>query len=75
MSMELLSSFVAVADGQQSKNILRKPKYSRFTQQELPARQPILTPGWVISIFTCIGLIFISIGVASVVKLDLKLSK
>ncbi|KAK2362083.1 ALA-interacting subunit [Trifolium repens] len=38
---------------------------SRFTQQELPAWQPILTPGWVISIFTCIGLIFISIGVAS----------
>ncbi|CAK8542865.1 unnamed protein product [Lathyrus sativus] len=49
----------------QSKNISRKPKYSRFSQQELPAWQPILTPGWVISIFTFIGLIFIPIGVAS----------
>ncbi|KAI5432436.1 variant 2, ALA-interacting subunit 3, partial [Lathyrus oleraceus] len=49
----------------QSKNISRKPKYSRFSQQELPAWQPILTPGWVISIFTFIGLVFIPIGVAS----------
>ncbi|XP_057972110.1 ALA-interacting subunit 1-like isoform X2 [Malania oleifera] len=28
----------------------RKPKYSRFTQQELPACKLILTPGWVVEI-------------------------
>ncbi|AES80879.2 LEM3 (ligand-effect modulator 3) family protein [Medicago truncatula] len=38
---------------------------SRFSQQELHAWQPILTPGWVIAIFTFIGLVFIPIGVAS----------
>ncbi|XP_061343303.1 ALA-interacting subunit 3-like [Gastrolobium bilobum] len=63
MSIEPSSSSVVVIDGQ-SKNS-RKPKYSKFTQQELPAWQPILTPGWVISIFTVIGLVFIPIGLAS----------
>ncbi|KAK9937358.1 hypothetical protein M0R45_014153 [Rubus argutus] len=29
----------------------KRPKYSRFTQQELPACKPILTPKWVISAF------------------------
>ncbi|KAL6977694.1 hypothetical protein U1Q18_026484 [Sarracenia purpurea var. burkii] len=29
-----------------SKKNSKKPKYSRFTQQELPACKPILTPGW-----------------------------
>ncbi|XP_073003270.1 ALA-interacting subunit 3-like [Typha latifolia] len=43
----------------------KRPKYSRFTQQELPACKPILTPQWVISVFTLIGVIFIPIGVAS----------
>ncbi|XP_058226857.1 ALA-interacting subunit 1-like [Rhododendron vialii] len=43
----------------------KKPKYSRFTQQELPACKPILTPGWVITAFICIGVIFIPIGLAS----------
>ncbi|KAJ6849339.1 ALA-interacting subunit 1-like [Iris pallida] len=43
----------------------RRPKYSKFTQQELPACKPILTPQWVISVFTLIGTIFIPIGVAS----------
>ncbi|KAJ1409088.1 CDC50/LEM3 family [Sesbania bispinosa] len=38
---------------------------SKFSQQELPAWQPILTPGWVISIFTVIGLIFIPLGLSS----------
>ncbi|XP_011628986.1 ALA-interacting subunit 3 isoform X2 [Amborella trichopoda] len=43
----------------------KRPKYSKFTQQELPACKPILTPGWVITAFTLIGIIFIPIGVAS----------
>ncbi|KAG6777332.1 hypothetical protein POTOM_017151 [Populus tomentosa] len=42
-----------------------KPKYSRFTQQELSACKPILTPGWVISSFIVIGVVFIPIGLAS----------
>ncbi|WOL15864.1 hypothetical protein Cni_G24645 [Canna indica] len=43
----------------------KRPKYSRFTQQELPACKPILTPKWVISVFTLIGVIFVPIGVAA----------
>ncbi|XP_020575741.1 ALA-interacting subunit 1-like isoform X2 [Phalaenopsis equestris] len=43
----------------------KRRKYSRFTQQELPACKPILTPQWVISLFTLVGIIFIPIGVAS----------
>lgn len=59
------SSSSAVAAEGQPKRKSRKPKYSRFTQQELPAWQPILTPGWVISIFTAIGLVFVPLGLAS----------
>ncbi|KAG6542445.1 hypothetical protein Mapa_016135 [Marchantia paleacea] len=40
----------------------KKPKYSRFTQQELPACKPLLTPGWVIATFVVVGIIFIPIG-------------
>ncbi|RYQ98415.1 hypothetical protein Ahy_B08g094456 [Arachis hypogaea] len=29
------------------KKYSKKPKYSKFSQQELPAWKPILTPGWV----------------------------
>ncbi|XP_020083659.1 ALA-interacting subunit 3-like [Ananas comosus] len=43
----------------------KKPKYSKFTQQELPACKPLLTPGIVISTFALIGIIFIPIGLAS----------
>lgn len=43
----------------------KKPKYSRFTQQELPACKPILTPGWVMTTFIFVGVIFIPIGFAS----------
>ncbi|KAK1274017.1 ALA-interacting subunit 5 [Acorus gramineus] len=43
----------------------KKPRYSRFTQQELPACKPILTPFWVIATFSVIGAIFIPIGLAS----------
>ncbi|KAL5171763.1 ALA-interacting subunit 3 [Glycine soja] len=63
MSVEPPSNSVAVAEGR-SKNAM-KPKYSRFSQQELHAWQPILTPSWAISIFTVIELIFILVGLAS----------
>ncbi|KAK4729722.1 hypothetical protein R3W88_022710 [Solanum pinnatisectum] len=34
----------------------------QFTQQNLPACKPVLTPAWVISMFFLIGVIFIPIG-------------
>ncbi|XP_047322438.1 ALA-interacting subunit 3-like [Impatiens glandulifera] len=43
----------------------KRPKYSKFTQQELPACKPILTPKWVISSFILVSVVFIPIGVAS----------
>ncbi|EES19858.1 hypothetical protein BDA96_09G219300 [Sorghum bicolor] len=43
----------------------KKPKYSKFTQQELPACKPLLTPGIVIGAFSLIGVIFVPIGLAS----------
>ncbi|EPS74126.1 hypothetical protein M569_00629, partial [Genlisea aurea] len=43
----------------------KRPKYSKFTQQELPACKPILTPKWVISIFLLVSVVFIPIGVVS----------
>eukprot|EP00246_Nothoceros_aenigmaticus_P014377 TRINITY_DN5425_c0_g1_i2.p1 TRINITY_DN5425_c0_g1~~TRINITY_DN5425_c0_g1_i2.p1 ORF type:complete len:359 (+),score=61.35 TRINITY_DN5425_c0_g1_i2:232-1308(+) len=43
----------------------KRPKYSKFTQQELAACKPLLTPGWVIGIFLAIGFVFIPIGVAA----------
>ncbi|KAA8547649.1 hypothetical protein F0562_004078 [Nyssa sinensis] len=48
-----------------AKKASKKPKYSRFTQQELPACKPILTPALVITTFILIGIIFIPIGLAS----------
>ncbi|XP_048134495.1 ALA-interacting subunit 3-like isoform X2 [Rhodamnia argentea] len=48
-----------------AKKITKRPKYSRFTQQELPACKPILTPGWVITALILVGVIFIPIGLAS----------
>ncbi|KAM7269031.1 hypothetical protein ACFE04_024528 [Oxalis oulophora] len=41
----------------------KRPKYSRFTQQELPACKPILTPQWVIATFIIVSLVFIPLGV------------
>ncbi|CAK7351763.1 unnamed protein product [Dovyalis caffra] len=40
----------------------KPPTYSRFTQQELPACKPIITPKLVIVSFTLIGFLFIPIG-------------
>ncbi|XP_042477462.1 ALA-interacting subunit 3-like [Macadamia integrifolia] len=47
------------------RRLTNRPKYSKFTQQELPACKPILTPKWVVIIFTIIGIIFIPLGVAA----------
>jgi hypothetical protein len=43
----------------------KKPKYTKFTQQELPACKPLLTPGWVMATFMVVGVIFIPIGVVT----------
>lgn len=56
---------VGSADATPSRRNSKRPKYSRFTQQELPACKPILTPKWVIFAFTIISVVFIPIGVAS----------
>ncbi|KAL1822274.1 hypothetical protein DCAR_0310088 [Daucus carota subsp. sativus] len=48
-----------------SRKSSKKPKYSRFSQQELPAYKPILTPQWVITVFVFIGIVFIPVGLAS----------
>ncbi|KAG0478017.1 hypothetical protein HPP92_012736 [Vanilla planifolia] len=53
------------AEGNSARRNSKRPKYSRFTQQELPACKPILTPQWVISVFTLVGVIFVPIGVAA----------
>ncbi|XP_020252095.1 ALA-interacting subunit 1-like isoform X2 [Asparagus officinalis] len=42
-----------------------KPRYSRFMQQELPSWNPILTPRWVIFLFSIIAAAFIPIGIFS----------
>jgi len=54
----------AAAGGAARRNT-RMPKYSKFTQQELPACKPILTPKWVVSVFLIVGVIFVPIGVVS----------
>ncbi|KAK9684090.1 hypothetical protein RND81_10G185700 [Saponaria officinalis] len=53
------------ADPSAARRNSKRPKYSRFTQQELPACKPILTPRWVISAFLLVSVVFIPIGVAS----------
>ncbi|CAN1263067.1 ALA-interacting subunit 1 [Linum perenne] len=53
------------ADATAPRRNSKRPKYSKFTQQELPACKPILTPGWVISAFLLVSVVFVPIGVAS----------
>nr|GMC96873.1 ALA-interacting subunit 3-like [Ipomoea batatas] len=50
---------------QSSSKKSKKPQYSRFTQQELPACKPILTPAWVIATFISIGFVFVPIGLVA----------
>lgn len=68
MSSQTASSSAAGAgsgDAAAPRRNSKRPKYSRFTQQELPACKPILTPRWVISAFLLVGIVFIPIGVVS----------
>ncbi|OMO77894.1 hypothetical protein COLO4_24974 [Corchorus olitorius] len=53
------------ADSAAPRRNSKRPKYSKFTQQELPACKPILTPRWVISAFMLVSIVFIPIGVVS----------
>ncbi|XP_075523048.1 ALA-interacting subunit 3-like [Primulina tabacum] len=53
------------ADSTGPRRNTKRPKYSRFTQQELPACKPILTPKWVISTLLLVGVVFIPIGIVS----------
>ncbi|XP_004488549.1 ALA-interacting subunit 3-like [Cicer arietinum] len=53
------------ADSTAARRNTKRPKYSKFTQQELPACKPILTPRAVISAFLLVSVVFIPIGVAS----------
>ncbi|XP_020572410.1 ALA-interacting subunit 1-like [Phalaenopsis equestris] len=55
----------AISDKSAPRKHSKKPQYSRFTQQELPACKPILTPSIVIATFSLIGVVFIPIGLAS----------
>uniref|UniRef100_A0A2P2LZU3 ALA-interacting subunit n=1 Tax=Rhizophora mucronata TaxID=61149 RepID=A0A2P2LZU3_RHIMU len=68
MSNNTTSSSAAAngsADSAAPRRNTKRPKYSRFTQQELPACKPILTPKWVISAFMFVSIVFIPIGVAA----------
>ncbi|CAJ1978381.1 unnamed protein product [Sphenostylis stenocarpa] len=54
-------------DANVTRRASKRPKYSKFTQQELPACKPILTPRAVISAFLIVTVVFIPIGVASLI--------
>uniref|UniRef100_A0A0E0PQA3 ALA-interacting subunit n=1 Tax=Oryza rufipogon TaxID=4529 RepID=A0A0E0PQA3_ORYRU len=63
--MERMSTSGSESDSVAAKRSM-KPKYSKFTQQELPAWKPLYTPGIVIGAFSLIGIIFIPIGLVSI---------
>ncbi|MBA0566578.1 hypothetical protein Golob_011385, partial [Gossypium lobatum] len=56
---------VGSADSAAPRRNSKRPKYSKFTQQELPACKPILTPRWVISAFMLVSIVFVPIGMVS----------
>nr|XP_051189663.1 ALA-interacting subunit 1-like isoform X3 [Lolium perenne] len=57
------SSDVAAATASTKRN---KPQYHAFTQQQLPACKPILSPHMVIPVLAFVGLVFIPIGLACI---------
>ncbi|CAN8303268.1 unnamed protein product [Cochlearia groenlandica] len=65
MSSNTASSVAGSVDSSAARKNSKRPKYSKFTQQELPACKPILTPGWVISTFLIASVVFIPLGVIS----------
>jgi hypothetical protein len=40
-------------------------KYTKFTQQELPAWKPMITPKWAMTIFMVVGIFSIPIGIVT----------
>ncbi|KAK1632642.1 hypothetical protein QYE76_006957 [Lolium multiflorum] len=56
-------SDVAAATASTKRN---KPQYHAFTQQQLPACKPILSPHMVIPVLAFVGLVFIPIGLACI---------
>jgi len=68
MSAATASAPVEPAEnGTLAKKASKKPKYTKFTQQELPACKPLLTPKWVIFSFFIVGVVFIPIGAAALI--------
>ncbi|KAL3624778.1 putative ALA-interacting subunit 2 [Castilleja foliolosa] len=57
---EIETNSVSLQHGRSKCNILHQ-----FTQQNLPACKPVLSPPWVISIFFVVGVIFIPVGIVS----------
>lgn len=52
------------APSEQDKKIkVNKPKYTKFSQQELPGCKPLMTPAYVTAVFMLVGAVFIPIGV------------
>ncbi|GMJ14201.1 hypothetical protein like AT5G46150 [Hibiscus trionum] len=54
-----------MTDTNRERRRTRETAFYLFTQQSLPACKPVLTPGWVITIFLCMGLIFIPVGLVT----------
>ncbi|KAI8464532.1 MAG: ligand-effect modulator 3 family [Monoraphidium minutum] len=52
---------------QQKEKPTKEPKYTRLTQQELPACKPVLDAAWVVFIFLGIALVTIPIGIVCLV--------
>lgn len=50
-----------------AKKASKEPKYTRLTQQELPACKPVLDPTWVLFIFLAIALVTLPIGAVTLV--------
>ncbi|KAL3645208.1 ALA-interacting subunit 3 [Castilleja foliolosa] len=55
---------MSAGDGASQPKASKRPTYSRFTQQELPACKPILTPELVMVTFIFFGITFIPIGLS-----------
>ena len=66
--MLAMSASSANTDGAvDGKKKTKEPTYYRFTQQELPASRPVLTPTNVIAIFVSIAAVFIPVGIVWVI--------
>lgn len=63
--MEKGGSSSGSGDGSQPHPFIprRSGAFYKFTQQDLPACKPILTPEWVITTFLVLGIVFIPVGI------------